>query len=224
MAIDGNMFNLSTFYRSKEWEQLRQQIILERLSPSGDTIDEVTGKPIVNKYDVILHHKIPLTESNVNDYSISLNPDNIQIVSHKTHNKIHNRFGSYTRHVYIVWGSPCAGKSTYVDSVALKDDLIIDIDRIYSAVNNARSNRLYDNVMAVYRLLIDAVQTRNGRWVNAFIVRTFPLKGERERLAASLGAELVHIDTPQEVCLERALQRAEGYDKIVEDFWRKFQK
>lgn len=215
---------LSTFYRSKEWEQLRQQIILERLSPTGDTIDEVTGKPIVNKYDVILHHKIPLTEANVNDYSISLNPDNIEIVSHKTHNQIHNRFGSYTRHVYIVYGSPCAGKSTYVDSVALKDDLIIDIDRIYSAINNARSNRLYDNVMAVYRSLIDMVQTRNGRWVNAFIVRTFPLKGERERLAVSLGGELVHIDTPEEVCMERALNRSENYSEIVADFWRKFQK
>lgn len=217
------MLTLNTFYRSKEWEQLRQQIILERLSPAGDTIDEVTGKPIVNKYDVILHHKIPLTEANVNDYSISLNPDNIQIVSHKTHNTIHNRFGSYTRHVYIVYGSPCAGKSTYVDSVALKDDLIIDINRIYSAINNERSNRLYDNVMQVYRSLIDMVQTRNGRWVNAFIVRTFPLKGERERLASSLGAELVFIDTPQDVCMERALGRAAGYDKIVSDWWNKFQ-
>lgn len=198
--------------------------MLERVNASGDVVCEHCGKPIVNKYDCIGHHKTPLTEANVNDYTISLNPDNIALVHHKCHNQIHNRFGSYTRHIYIVYGSPCAGKSTYVDSVALKDDLIIDIDRIYSAINNARSNRLYDNVMQVYRSLIDAVQTRNGRWVNAFIVRTFPLKGERERLAATLGAELVHIDTPQEVCLERALQRAEGYDKIVEDFWRKFQK
>lgn len=218
------MFTLSTFYRSPEWVALRSRLMLERVNASGDVVCEHCGKPIVNKYDCIGHHKTPLTEANVNDYTISLNPDNIALVHHKCHNQIHNRFGSYTRHIYIVYGSPCAGKSTYVDSVALKDDLIIDIDRIYSAINNARSNRLYDNVMQVYRSLIDAVQTRNGRWVNAFIVRTFPLKGERERLAATLGAELVHIDTPQEVCLERALQRAEGYDKIVEDFWRKFQK
>lgn len=198
-------------------------LMLERVNESGDLLCEHCGKPIVNKYDCIGHHKTPLTEANVNDYTVSLNPDNIALVHHKCHNKIHNRFGTYTRHVYIVYGSPCAGKSTYVDSVALKDDLIIDIDRIYSAINNGRSKRLYDNVMAVYRSLIDMVQTRNGRWVNAFIVRTFPLKGERERLASSLGAELVHIDTPQDVCMERALNRAEGYDKIVSDFWRKFQ-
>ena len=214
---------LSTFYRSPEWVGLRAALMLERVNASGDIICEHCGKPIVNKYDCIGHHKIALTEGNVNDYSISLNPDNIALVHHKCHNKIHNRFGSYTRHIYIVYGSPCAGKSTYVDGVALKDDLIIDIDRIYSAINNARSNRLYDNVMQVYRGLVDMVQTRNGRWVNAFIIRTFPLKGERERLAASLGAELIHIDTPQDVCLERALNRAEGYDKIVSDFWKKYQ-
>jgi predicted kinase len=202
---------------------LRALLMLERVNERGDLLCEKCGKPIVNKYDCIGHHKTPLTEGNVNDYTVSLNPDNIALVHHKCHNEIHNRFGSYTRHVYIVWGSPCAGKSTYVDSVALKDDLIIDIDRIYQAINNARSNRLYDNVMQVYRSLIDMARTRNGRWVNAFIVRTFPLKGERERLAASLGAELVYIDTPMDVCLERALSRAEGYDRIVSDFWKKFQ-
>lgn len=216
-------FTLNTFYRSPEWVNLRAALMLERVNASGDLICEHCEKPIVNKYDCIGHHKTPLTEANVNDYAVSLNPDNIMLVHHKCHNKIHNRFGSYTRHVYIVYGSPCAGKSTYVDSVALKDDLIIDIDRIYTAINNARSNRLYDNVMTVYRSLVDMVQTRNGRWVNAFIVRTFPLKGERERLASSLNAELVYIDTPQDVCLERALNRAEGYDKIVAEFWRKFQ-
>lgn len=214
---------LSTFYRSPEWVRLREGLLLERVDAQGDVVCGHCGKPIVNRYDCIAHHKIPLTESNVNDYSVSLNPDNILLVHHKCHNEIHNRFGSYTRHVYIVYGSPCAGKSTYVDGVALKDDLIIDIDRIYTAINNERSNRLYDNVMQVYRALVDMVRTRNGRWVNAFIVRTFPLKGERERLASSLGAELVFIDTPKQVCIERALQRAEGYDKIVSDWWEKYQ-
>ena len=218
------MFTLNSFYRSKEWELFRKQIILERLNDNGDTIDEVTGRPIVKMYDVILHHKIPLTEGNVNDYNISLNPDNIMIVSHKTHNEIHKRFGAYTRHIYIVYGSPCSGKTTFVNERALKDDLIIDIDRIFEAINNGRSNRLYDNVMQVYRLLIDMVKTRNGKWVNAYIIRGFPLKGERERLAAMLDAELVYIDTDEQTCLERAYKRAPDYNKFVLDWWQKFQK
>ena len=214
------MFSLFSFYRSKEWEQLRRQIILERTNEAGDTIDEVTGQVIVNKYDVILHHKTPLTEANVNDYSISLNPDNIQIVSHKTHNEIHKRFGSYTRHIYIVYGSPYAGKAEYVKSVALKDDLIIDIERIYNAINNERSPRLLDNVMQIYRTLIDQVRTRNGRWVNAWIVRSFPLKGERERLAKDIGAELIFIDTPESECVKRADDKKLN---LVLDFWKKYQ-
>lgn len=217
------MFTLSTFYRSPEWVKLRVGLMLERVDQNGDVVCEYCGKAIVKAYDCIAHHKTPLTEANVNDYSISLNPANIMLVHHKCHNIIHNRFGTYTRHVYIVYGSPCSGKTTFVNERALKDDLIIDIDRIYEAINNGRSNRLYDNVMQVYRLLIDMVKTRNGKWVNAFIVRGFPLQGERERLAAMLDAELIYIDTDKETCLERAYKRAPEYDKFVLDWWQKFQ-
>lgn len=217
------MFTLSNFYKSTEWVQLRSRLMLERVDENGDVVCEHCGKPIVKAYDCIGHHKTPLTESNVNDYSISLNPDNVALVHHKCHNEIHNRFGAWTRHVYIVYGSPCSGKTTYVNEHALKDDLIIDIDRIYEAVSNERSNRLYDNVMQVYRLLVDMVRTRNGRWVNAWIIRGFPLKGERERLASQVDGELVYIDTDRDTCLERAYRRAEGYDKFVNDWWAKFQ-
>ncbi|MCQ2308192.1 MAG: hypothetical protein MJ000_11635 [Bacteroidales bacterium] len=163
-----------------------------------------------------------LTESNVNDVNISLNPENIAVVHHRCHNEIHKRFGSYTRHIYIVWGSPCAGKTTFVEQNALKDDLIVDIDKIYAAINTSRSNRVYANVMMIYRQMIDMIKTRNGRWVNAWIVRGFPLSVDRERLAAELGAELIHIDTDKEVCLARAMNRQKDYEEIVEDWWTKF--
>ena len=218
------MFTLATFYRSPEWVGLRAGLMLERVDCNGDLVCEHCGKPIVNRYDCIGHHKTPLTEANVNSYDISLNPENIALVHHRCHNEIHNRFGSYTRHVYIVYGSPCSGKTTFVTDNALKDDLIVDINRIYEAINNGRSNRLYDNVMQIYRQLVDMVRTRNGKWVNAYIVRGFPLKGERERLAAQLDAELIFIDTDRETCLERAYRRAEGYDRFVLDWWQKFQK
>lgn len=217
------MFTLSSFYRSPEWESLRAMLMLERVDDNGDIICAHCGKAIVRKYDCIGHHKTALTEANVNDWDISLNPDNVALVHHRCHNEIHNRFGAWTRHVYIVYGSPCSGKTTFVNERALKDDLIIDIDRIFDCINNQRSNRLYDNVMQVYRLLIDMVKTRNGKWINAFIIRGFPLKGERERLASQVDGELVYIDTDRDTCLERAYRRAEGYDKFVNDWWTKFQ-
>lgn len=217
------MFTLSTFYKSAEWVKLRAGLMLERVDGNGDVICWHCGKPIVKAYDCIGHHKEELTEANVNDYSISLNPENIALVHFKCHNIVHKRFGTWTRHVYIVYGSPCSGKTTFVNERAGKDDLIIDIDRIFEAINNSRSNRLYDNVMTVYRLLVDMVKTRNGRWLNAWIIRGFPMKSERERLASSLDAELIYIDTDKETCLERASRRQEGYDKFVLDWWEKFQ-
>jgi hypothetical protein len=116
------MFTLSNFYRSKEWESLRSQLRIERVNDDGDIICHYCHKPIIKAYDCIAHHVVPLTESNVNDYSISLNPDNLVLVHHNCHNKIHSK-GFKCKRVYIVYGSPCSGKSYYVDSVAGDNDL-----------------------------------------------------------------------------------------------------
>ena len=98
------MWTLSDFYRSKEWLAFRKVVIDDRMHEDGLVYDEITGHPIVRAYDIILHHKIELTEENVNDVNISLNPDNIQIVSHKTHNSLHDRFGRHNREVFVVYG------------------------------------------------------------------------------------------------------------------------
>ena len=113
------MYTLSSFYRSDAWARFREYVINKRMTADGLILDEITGKPILKKYDVILHHVEVLTPQNVNDPEIALNEKNIQIVSHKTHNKIHGRFGyEGTRHIYIVYGAPCSGKSSFVESVA----------------------------------------------------------------------------------------------------------
>lgn len=216
------MFTLSTFYRSKEWESLRNQLRIERMNNNGDVICAYCHKPIVKQYDIIAHHKTYLTESNVNDYSISLNPDNIDLVHFCCHNKIHEK-GFRCKKVYIVYGSPCSGKSYYVDSVATQDDLIIDIDRIYDALCVTRNNKLLNTVMSTYRHLIDVVKTRNGQWNNAYIVRGLPHAMERQRLADLVDGELIFIDTDKQTCLERSKEKGTEYYKFVEDWFQKYQ-
>ena len=221
---------LQDFYRSKEWEDFRQVVIAKRLEKDGEVIDEYTGKPILKKYDIILHHKQPLTLDNVNDYNISLNENNIMVVSQNSHNKIHNRFGSYTRHIYLVYGSPLSGKSSYVKSVATKEDLVIDIERIREAITGGkpyeRSNRLNDNVFAIRNALYDQVKYKIGKWCHCYIIGTFPYQGERERLAKELGAEIILIDTDKEECLKRLYENAEGreveeWEKYICDWFQK---
>lgn len=219
------MFTLSSFYRSDEWEKFRQVIINERTKSDGFIYDEVTNLPIIKPYDIILHHKIVLTEQNVNDFNISLNPDNIQIVSHATHNMIHGRFGyEGSRHIYLVYGSPCSGKSTYVKSVAGSDDLILDIDRIYQCISNneehIKSKRLSSYVFKIRDLILDMVKTRYGRCSNVYIIGGYPYLGEREKLCSLLGAEEIFIDVPKEECIARAkATRPNEYIKYIDDWF-----
>ena len=218
------MYSLSTFYKSKEWENFREYIIHKRTADDGFIYDEVTGKPILKKYDIILHHKIVLTEQNVNDASISMNEENIMIVSHKTHNMIHERFGyAGTRHIYLVYGSPCSGKTTYVEDAAGKDDLILDVDKIYQAISinpsHIKSKCLSSNVFQIRDLILDMIKTRNGKWKNAYVVGGYPYQNERERLINSLGAEEIFIDTSIDKCLENASERPKEYIKYIYDWF-----
>lgn len=228
------MYNtLGDFYRSKEWAEFRQVIIASRTAADGFVYDEITGKPIVKAYDIILHHKIELTLENVNDVSITLNPDNIQVVSFRTHNEIHNRFGRWTRHIYLVYGCPLAGKSTYVKERAGIHDLVVDIDKIYACISNnppyIKSNRLYDNMKAVQDALLDCIKYKRGKWVNAFIVgsMSYAFKAQRERFCIEYEAEAIHIDTDRETCLSRLEQIADGRDKAewkkyIETYWERY--
>lgn len=207
---------LSDFYRSKEWEEFRQITIAERMHGDGFVYCEHCGKPIVKAYDIILHHVTELTIDNVNEADISFNPDNIQLVHFRCHNDIHNRFGTYTRHIYLVYGSPLSGKSTFTKERAGVHDLIIDIDKIYEAITNnppyIKSNRLFDNVKAVQDCLLDCVKLKRGKWVNAFIISGMPYKGERERFCNEYGAEPILIECDKETALQRLASANDGRD------------
>lgn len=201
------MFTLDNFYTSKEWIRFREQVITDRTSADGFIYDEVTGKPILQKFDMILHHKEYLTEDNVNDYSVSLNPDNIMIVSHHTHNLLHHKFGYKRQEIYLVYGAPFAGKHRYVTDVLIPGDLVIDIDSVWSAVSGCeryiKPARLNAVVFGVRDYLLECIKYRRGKWQNAYIIGGYPLISERERLCKMYGAREVFIDTPKEECLLR---------------------
>lgn len=219
--------DLWQFYRSREWETLRKQITLERVNENGDLVCEHCGKLIIHPYDAICHHVIELTEENVHDANVSLNPENIMLVCHKSHNAIHDRWlgGTPVKKIYIVHGSPCAGKSAFVQENAGKQDLIIDIDRLYDAMSTGEyRGAVKTNVLNTYRSLIDMVRTRNGRWRTAWIVRTLPLNIDRERIVKEVGGgELIHIDTSHDECIIEARKRGGDWLQWVSEYWERFQ-
>ena len=96
---------LQAFYKSLKWEKFIETLRIERANADGVVICEHCGQPIIKKYDCIGHHIEELTDDNVNDVMISLNPNNIKLIHFKCHNEIHKRFGYAERQeqkVYIV--------------------------------------------------------------------------------------------------------------------------
>ena len=221
-----NMYSLSNFYQSKEWANLLKIIKEQRLNDQGFNICEHCGKPIVLKYDCIGHHKQELTEGNVNDYNISLNPDNVALVHHRCHNRIHERFGTYQRKVYIVYGAPCSGKSSFVRNAAGREDLILDMDNLWEMVTiNERyekPGRLKQNIFMLRDCILDMIKTRAGGWKNAYIIGGYPLPMERQRLQVILGAELIHIDSTAEECYLRATERPGEWSKYIAEYFEKY--
>ena len=215
------MYNsLHSFYSSSEWENTRMRLMLER-----GMICEYCHKLIINKFDAIGHHINELSMLNVNDPNVSLNLDNLMLVHRDCHNAIHNRCGHYTQHRYLVYGSPLSGKTTYVNKIATKDDLVISLDDIRFAITGGHyhqnSNNTNTEVFAVRDFLIDRVKARGNRmkFHNLYLVGGYPLKSERERLCRELKLEEVFIDVSKEECLIRLEAATDGRDKVL---WKQY--
>lgn len=233
------MDELQKFYKSEKWETFRKVIIAERTDSDGYVHCAICGKPILKKYDLIVHHKKELSPENVKDATISLNPDNVLCCHFKCHNKVHERFGYNTtsagrtikKKVYIVYGSPCSGKSTWVKDNATENDLVVDIDSIWEMIStNPRYTKpapLKSVVFETRDKLYDIIKFRSGKWHNAYIITGGALLGERERLIQRVGAdETIYIDTAYEECVKRCISRGDKADEwknYVDEWFKTFQ-
>lgn len=200
--------SLPQFYNSEEWKNFRKLIISDRTNKvDGILYDEHDGKPLLRAYDIVLHHIKPLTMQNVNDFSVSMNPENIMIVSQRSHNEIHSRFGYVAeRKVYYVYGAPCSGKTTFVNNIKGNSDLTVDMDNIWQCITGRRYEKpkaLNTNAFTLRDCLLDMVKTRAGKWERAYIIDGGAVKSDRDRKIALYGAEAIYIDTDRDECLKR---------------------
>lgn len=96
-----NRYLNQNFYRSQEWLQLRDQIILR---DNGCDLG-VDGYPINGR--IMIHHINPITVEDVLDRNPDIfNPEYLICVSHATHNAIHYGDDSYTDRYKIVERKP----------------------------------------------------------------------------------------------------------------------
>lgn len=216
------------FYKSKEWLAFRQMVILDRSYDDG-IICEMCSKAIVDSKRIHIHHIKELDAINYLDTTVSLNPDNVQLICHSCHNKIHGRWqGGYkkkSRAVYIVYGAPMSGKTSYVLKHKEDNDLVIDIDRLYEAISLKerydKPDALKLNVLSIRNFILDNIKTRYGGFNNAWIIGGYADKYQREKLARELGAELVYIKSTKEDCIYK-LNYCNDYRQYHQEEWKEY--
>lgn len=219
---------LDQFYKSEQWRKFRPTIISSRKPVCWQC-----GEIFKGDDTIVVHHKEELTLSNVNDYNVSLNPDNVEMVHHECHNKIHEKRFGYNhykerlknRGIYIVCGPPFAGKTTYVLENKTEDDLVVDMDRLFEAVTLLdrynKPNSLLPNVLAIRKTLIDNIKVRHGKFSSAWVIGGYPDKYERELLQRELGAQVILIKPTKEELYKR-LDNCSDYRSHKKTQWRNF--
>lgn len=71
-----------TFYHSDKWKRCKNAYIQQRYLIDGGLCEECH-----NEQGYIVHHKIYLNKNNINDPLITLNPDNLEYVCKRCHDK-----------------------------------------------------------------------------------------------------------------------------------------
>ena len=202
---------LQRFYGSKRWHDLRTVLIIQRhgiCARCGKDFSSDTSQ-------LIAHHKEHLTDETLKDPEVAVNPDNVEIVCAKCHAHYHPEKGFTKRkQVFIVYGPPMSGKTTYVRENMDPGDLVVDLDALTSAVTLSPLYEKHDSikrtVFSIRDFLYDQIRIRSGDWQTAWVIAGLPRKNERDRLASRLGASLVLVEATEEECHARLLDTDDG--------------
>lgn len=204
------------FYASKVYRDFRFVIIAER----GLTCEHCGGL-IAHQRQAHVHHIMPLSAENWQDATVALNPDNVMIVHQRCHNTLHPERSAAqwrSKRVFIVYGMPLSGKTSYVLERKERYDIVLDMDSLYQAITFLpkydKPDALFTVVRSAYNDLLDRVKTRSGKWRTAWVIGGFADKYQREKLAEDLGAEVILMECTREEALERL--RASRPDLIEE--------
>ncbi|MDG9703793.1 hypothetical protein [Streptomyces sp. DH37] len=126
------------------------------------------------------------------------------------------------RAVTIVYGPPCAGKTTYVTQRARPGDLVLDLDAIAQALGSPND---HGHPPALIPFAIEARDAVLTRLTRAHELRhAWVITSRADVLARLPGAQLVTLDVPADECKRRA--RAAGrpprWDAHIDRWWREY--
>ena len=126
--------------------------------------------------------------------------------------------------VYLIYGSPCSGKSTYISEHMGENDIICDVDLLYSAISNHDPHDadlfVHETALRLKDALLDIIRDRDGGWDNAYVVSIANTAEKIRKDADRINAdEIIFIDTPYKVCMERAKERPHMFKYLIQEWF-----
>ena len=244
------------FYRSQAWKKARGAYIDERCAVDGGLCELCQEEPGTE-----VHHKIFLRPENIDDENITLNPENFMLLCFDCHQREHEAArriaqliakqrdgkkgvlinGSYYYddngeiqpfRVYIVWGAPGSGKTTYVRKHIQQGDIVIDLDLIGRALSLADKTDVPRNIERIAYDIRDYLYTQIEQKAldakRVWVIAGLPKKEQRQQIASRLNAELVFIESNFKECYQHILHDDERKDKalqlaIIEKWFKDFE-
>lgn len=125
---------------------------------------------------------------------------------------------------FIIAGAPCAGKSTYVRDRARAGELVYDYDTLHQALSGQESHEHLDEirpyVLAARDLIFSQLATDKER--GAWIITSTRKQAELDRLAETLGAEVIFLPVDQAEAHRRATadNRPAAWHTYIDDWFR----
>ena len=107
--------------------------------------------------------------------------------------------------VTLIWGPPCGGKSTLVQELAERGDLILDPDLLHGALSGLGPHDHDPTVSSFVRVAWDALlrELQGPQPTRAFVMAGVPTRSQRTDLSSVVTtSRLVYAD--RETCNERA--------------------
>lgn len=128
--------------------------------------------------------------------------------------------------IYIIYGSPCSGKSTYISEHAKDGDLICDVDLIYQAISGKDPHDadlyIHEIALKLREELFDIIKNRRGRWNDVYITSIANNDKDLQALKERVNADkLIFIDTPYEECIKRSLGRPDYFKFLINEWFDK---
>lgn len=235
------------FYNGVDWALCKAQVMQERMKDGAIYCEHCGGlilksfnpKKRDNKRAMVFHHKIYLTNENVNDASISINPENIQILHWACHNEIHERFSVTQRRekkVYLIIGAPCSGKADFIKKRVQDGDIVLNVDDIRQCVSGLprfKEPKTIKNLIFNIRSEIKKYIANSGfeNWRNAYIVESrlyTPIDRAKEaERYKRFNVEVIIMDVTREECLERLYKEPNGrdikeYENFINEYYDNF--